>query len=222
MSDDLLRKALIVSMESEFDTFPSNQDLKEYHKFSLEFEEKIKILIKKEKIKYVKIAGYKIKRSIVAAASIIIILFTSMTVEAIRLPVISFIEKVYDKFSELIFDQEQDKNIPTKLVQIYEPQIIPDGYSKLEETNFETFYQIIYSNSEKDEIIFEQFTLNYDVTINTEGINTKEININGVSGITYNQKGLTTIIFNDGNYAYSISGYEDESDLKKMAESINK
>ncbi|MEL7607580.1 MAG: DUF4367 domain-containing protein, partial [Sedimentibacter saalensis] len=92
--------------------------------------------------------------------------------------------------------------------------------SKLEETNYETYYQIIYSNAEKNELIYEQFTLNYDVTINTEGINTKEIFINGATGITYSQNGLTTVIFSDDIYAYSISGYEDESILKQMAESI--
>lgn len=44
--------------------------------------------------------------------------------------------------------------------------------------------------------------------------------INGATGITYSQNGLTTVIFSDGIYAYSISGYEDESILKQMAESI--
>lgn len=219
MSAELMKKALVISMESELDSFPLNQELKKYHKFSHEFEKKMEKLIKIYKIKYVTLAGYKIRRSIAAAASIIIIISASMTVEAIRLPVINFIEKIYEEFSELIFN-DKEENLPEKIENINEPEFIPNGYSKVEEINYETYYQIIYSNAEKREIIYEQFTLNYDVTINTEGINTKEILINGATGITYSQNGLTTIIFSDGSYAYSISGYEDESILKQMVESI--
>ncbi|TWH83802.1 DUF4367 domain-containing protein [Sedimentibacter saalensis] len=219
MSAELMKKALVISMESELDSLPPNQELKKYHKFSYEFEKKMEKLIKISKIKYVTLAGYKIRRSIAAAASIIIIISASMTVEAIRLPVINFIEKIYEEFSELIFN-DKEENSPEKIEDKHEPNFIPEGYSKLEETNYETYYQIIYSNAEKNELIYEQFTLNYDVTINTEEINTKEIFINGATGITYSQNGLTTVIFSDGIYAYSISGYEDESILKQMAESI--
>lgn len=219
MSAELMKKALVISMESELDSLPPNQELKKYHKFSYEFEKKMEKLIKISKIKYVTLAGYKIRRSIAAAASIIIIISASMTVEAIRVPVINFIEKIYEEFSELIFN-DKEENSPEKIENKHVPKFIPDGYSKLEETNYETYYQIIYSNAEKNELIYEQFTLNYDVTINTEGINTKEIFINGATGITYSQNGLTTVIFSDGIYAYSISGYEDESILKQMAESI--
>ena len=219
MSAELMKKALVISMESELDSLPSNQELRKYHKFSYEFEKKMEKLIKISKIKYVTLAGYKIRRSIAAAASIIIIISASMTVEAIRLPVINFIEKIYEEFSELIFN-DKEENSPEKIEDKNEPKFIPDGYSKLEETNYETYYQIIYSNAEKNELIYEQFTLNYDVTINTEGIITKEVFINGATGITYSQNGLTTVIFSDGIYAYSISGYEDESILKQMAESI--
>ncbi|MPM38229.1 hypothetical protein SDC9_84858 [bioreactor metagenome] len=219
MSAELIKRALIISMERELDSFPSNQELKRYHKFSYEFEKKMEKLIKIAKIKYFTIAGYKIKRSIAAVASIIIIISASMTVEAIRLPVINFIEKIYEEFSELIFN-DKEENSPEKIDDKNEPKFIPDGYSKLEETNYETYYQIIYSNAEKNELIYEQFTLNYDVTINSEGINTKEIFVNGTAGITYSQDGLTTVVFSDGMYAYSISGYEVESTLKQMAESI--
>jgi hypothetical protein len=219
MSAELIKNALVISMESEQDSIPANQELKKYHKFSYEFEKKMEKLIKISKIKYVTLAGYKIRRSIAAAASITIIISASMTVEAIRLPVINFIEKIYEEFSELIFN-DKEENSPEKIENIKEPEFIPNGYNKVEEIKYETYYQIIYSNYEKREIIYEQFTINYDVTINTEGINTKEIFINGATGITYSQNGLTTVIFSDGIYAYSISGYEDESALKQMAESI--
>ena len=49
MANELLIEALIASMEGELETIPLN--LKDYHIFSKEFEQKMKRLIKKSNIK---------------------------------------------------------------------------------------------------------------------------------------------------------------------------
>ena len=58
------------------------------------------------------------------------------------------------------------------------------------------------------------------MAVDTEGITTEEITINGMNGIIYSKRGLTTIIVNDNSYVHMISGYESREEIIKIAESL--
>ncbi len=220
MANEILKEALIAAMDKELEGIPSN--LADYHSFSSGFEKKMKQLIKKAKIKYISINRFRIRRSIAAASLILIILTASMSVEAVRMPIIRLTEKIYTEFSEIIFENEDNIEIPEKIEEVYVPSYIPEGYTLKEEVNdMRSMHFFFYTNEEGQELSVEQLVLGVHMAVDTEGITTEEITINGLSGIIYTKRGLTSIIVNDNRYVHFISGYEDREELIKVVESLH-
>lgn len=221
MSNGIIKEALIISMERELEAIPSNVNLKDYHSFSANFEKKMKGLKKKANIKYININKFRIRKSIVAASLILIVLTASMSVEAVRMPVIRLTEKIYTEFSEILFENEDNIEVPEKIEEVYVPAYIPEGYILKEEVNnMRSMHFFFYTNEEGQEISVEQMTFNVSMAVDTEGITTEEITINGMSGIIYTKRGLTSIIVNDNRYVHFVSGYESREELIKIVESL--
>ncbi len=222
MANEILKNALIISMENELSTIPSSVDLKEYHSFSDEFDKRMKTLIKKANIKYVNIDKFRVRRSIVAASLIIIIATASMSVEALRLPIIKLTEKIYTEFSEILFDNEENIAVPEMIEDVYVPSYMTEGYTLIEESkDMKLMHFLVYANEKDQLIMVDQFTLGVSMAVDTEGITTEEITIKDKSGIIYSKNGLTTIIINDNNYVHMISGYESREEIIKIAESLH-
>ena len=220
MANEILKEALIAAIDKELEGIPSN--LADYHSFSSGFEKKMKQLIKKAKIKYISINRFRIRRSIAAASLILIILTASMSVEAVRMPIIRLTEKIYTEFSEIIFENEDNIEVPEKIEEVYVPSYIPEGYTLKEEVNdMRSMHFFFYTNEEGQELSVEQLVLGVHMSVDTEGITTEEITINGLSGIIYTKRGLTSIIVNDNRYVHFISGYESREELIKIVESLH-
>ncbi len=220
MANEILKEALIAAIDKELEGIPSN--LADYHSFSSGFEKKMKQLIKKAKIKYISINRFRIRRSIAAASLILIILTASMSVEAVRMPIIRLTEKIYTEFSEIIFENEDNIEVPEKIEEVYVPSYIPEGYTLKEEVNdMRSMHFFFYTNEEGQELSVEQLVLGVHMAVDTEGITTEEITINGLSGIIYTKRGLTSIIVNDNRYVHFVSGYEDREELIKIVESLH-
>lgn len=221
MAKEILKEALEASMRKELETIPSNSSLSDSHVFSVEFEEKMKRLMKRVNIKYININKFRIRKSILAASLIIAIAAASMSVEAIRLPIIRLTEKIYTEFSEILFHNEESIKVPETIEEVYVPSYIPEGYTLLEEEDLKLMYFLFYTNEKGQEISVEQFTLSVSMAVDTEDITTENITINGMNGIIYSKRGLTTIIVNDNRYVHLISGYENREELIKVAESLH-
>lgn len=221
MANDILREALIISMERELETVPSGKNLNEYHSFSFEFEKNMKQVIKKSKVKYININRFRIRKSIVAASLIIFIFAASMSVEAVRVPMIKLTETIYTEFSEILFNNEENIEVPRTIEDIYVPSYIPEGYTLTEESeDMKLMHYMVYTNEEDQIIYVDQYTLGVSMSVDTEGITTEEITIKGMNGIIYTKKGLTTIIVNDNKYVHMISGYESREEIIKIMESL--
>jgi hypothetical protein len=219
MANQILKEALIVSMERELKNIPSN--LNDYN-FSVDFEKKMKHLIKRANIKYININKFRIRKSIVAASLILIVLTASMSVEAVRMPAIRLTEKIYTEFSEILFENEDNIEVPQKIEEVYIPSYIPEGYTLTEVVDdMRSMHFLFYTNEEGQELSVEQLTLNVGMAVDTEDITTEEITINGMNGIIYSKRGLTSIIVNDNRYVHFVSGYEDREELIKIVESLH-
>ncbi len=219
MSDEILRKALRISMERELETMLPDDNSSELHSFSPEFEKNMGTIIKKAKIKYINIRRFRIRKSIVAASLMVFIYAASMSVEAFRTPLIRLSEKVYTQFSAILFENEENIETPTRIKDLYVPAYIPEGYTLKEESeDFVSMHYFMYTN-EKDQFIFvEQYTLGVSMSVDTEGTTTERIMIKGMEGIIYSKNGLTTVIVNDDNYVHMVSGYVSREDIIKITE----
>lgn len=221
MSNDILKEALRFSMERELKTILPENELGKYHSFSFEFERKMKSVIRKANIKYVNINKFRIRKSIAAALLITILFSAFMSVEAVRTPVIRLTEKIYTEFSEILFDNEENIEVPRTIEEIYVPSYIPEGYVFEEESqDMKLMHYIVYMNEKDEYIMVDQHTLSVSMSVDTEGITTEEITIKGKDGIIYTKNGLTTIIVNDNRYVYMVSGYAGREEMIKVAESL--
>lgn len=219
MNEELLREALLVSMENELKRIPLNLD--KTHIFTDDFERKMKHLIKKANIKYININKFRIRKSIAAVFMLFIIVTASMSVEAVRLPVIKLTEKIHAEFSEILFKNEDNIEVPQTIESVYVPAYMTEGYTLKEEVDtMRSMYFLYYVNEEGQEISVEQFTLNVGMAVDTEDITTEEITINNMSGIIYTKRGLTTIIVNDNSYVHLVSGYVSREEIIKITESL--
>ena len=221
-NDDILKRALIEAAENEFGDIPSDDEITQIHEFSDAFKSRIKKLQKRTTRKYIYIFNVPFRRMAVIAACIIIISTASLSIEAVRGPVIRYFVIVYEKFSSIFFvnDDNNELELPTALEILYSPTDIPDGYSLVEEINISHLRVLIYSNANGDEIEFQQHIISVDVIIDTEGIETEDIFINEHNGIFYSNKGLNNIVWHDNHYGYLVTGKIEKDLLQRFAESL--
>ena len=220
MINDILKRTLIEAQNIEMAELPTENELSDAHMFSNSFNAKMNKLITKNKNKYIYLENLKIRKLAVAAIIFILLSGVSISVEAVRKPIANFFIEVYEKFTKLSFENEDKIILPIIIENFYIPEQIPKGYSLLEENNGNTFYELVYSDGIND-IIFHQYTLTSTyIGLDTENVDMTQINIQGHDGWTYTNKNTTVILWNDGEYAFMLTGKEDLPLLEDVANSI--
>ena len=135
--------------------------------FSPRYEKKMARLIRQQKRPYWKFVNTVGKKIAVIAIAFMMLFGLSMSIKAIREPVVSFVITVFDKFSELFVDKSEINSASDKIEEIYELTQLPQGYSEnginISLRNIET----TYFNGDS-EIRFYQSIISNKVTIDTE------------------------------------------------------
>lgn len=222
MTNKILKEALKISMEEDLENVTANESLEKDHIFSPAFEKKMQTLIKKTNKKHVKIKRLRVRKSIIAASLILIIVTGFMTVEGVRIPMIKLTEKIYAEFSEIFFENHDNIQVPQMIEEVYIPGYIPEGYVLTEEVDeMRSMHFLFYTNDKGQRISVEQLVFGVHMAVDTEDIVTEEITINDMNGIIYTKRGLTSIIVNDNRYVHFVSGYESREELIKIVESLH-
>ncbi len=174
MSNSDVYRVLRQVVSEEFADIP-NEDEIEYE-FSKRFEKKMQRLLRRVGKK----SFGKRRLAVIIAAVIIITAMLSMSVSAIREPIVRFVIEAYDGFFDLNFEG----NLSNKIGQRYEITYIPDKFEEVRRFEGEGFRQIIYENKVTgDKMGFEQSgTKDNSISVDTEHtiITEKIINDNQV------------------------------------------
>ena len=110
---------------------------------------------------------------------------------------------------------------PIQHEQFYEPEYLPEGYTLLENQNLLVATQIIYSNSNGNELIFEQYVItSNELKVDTEGVEIEKITVDDNKALFYSNKGIHNLVWTDGVYGYKITGEIDKEVMLKIARSI--
>ena len=165
----------------------------ESHIFSETFNRKMEKLLRfsqKSYFPYVNTIGKRV--AIITIAVVISLSATAFIVKAIRGSVVNFLVNVYEKFSSIVFQNpESKKTYPTAIEQFYEPEYLPEGYTLLENQNLLVATQIIYSNSNGNELIFEQYVItSNELKVDTEGVEIEKITVDDNKALFYSNKGI--------------------------------
>lgn len=150
----------------EFEHIPESDDEVDYE-FSEEFEKKMEKLIdsignnkKPRKTNH--------RKSIAILIAAIIIAFAgAMSVGAIREPIVEFIYKVYDGFTDLLFEGDTTN----KLSYIYSLSEIPEGFVETERLVNDNTNYVQYENTQDNKRITLTQSLTEDISISLDNEN---------------------------------------------------
>lgn len=226
---DKLYEAFDLYSKEFCDTLPSDEELGNIS-FSDEFEEKMRKLIEKQK----KFYYYWVNTAGKRAAAIIAALFVGLTavtfgVKAIREPFLRFIVETFEKFSSIIFMNDDDNSGQSSIsadadfeFEAVEPNYIPEGYVKDSKIEDFIFYQISYLSIDKtSSITYTQMSINDTIVqADTENTTYDKLQINGFEAISYTRNGNNTVVFNSDKYVFTVTGSVDMDEIIKIAESI--
>ena len=236
--DSILKEAFIEYQKREVDALWEEFSKAESHVFSERFENRMTKLVKFSERPYFRFVNTFAKRAAVFAIIITIPLSAAFSVEAIREPVIQFFIEVYEKFTHIVFqtdagNSENNANenssgdslsgaFPVIIEDVYEPTVLPDGYTFTNNINMSIFYQNTYSNQNGEDISFDQFTItSIDLNIDTEdGAIVEEIMLKNTKALFAQNKGTNFLVWNDNKYGYKIVGTIEKDSMIKMALSL--
>lgn len=225
MQDSKFRKAVREAALLDLEELPDEKELRETITFSKEFEKEMENIFqyaKKQEKKYIYIGYHIYRKTAVAAIIAIILVSTTISVEAFREPIIKIFMEIYDKFSDIIFDAKDTIKFPEAIETVYKPSWVPEGYELTSEENNRNLYTVIYTNDKGDAIIFDQWIMmeKSKVMINTEGIETEDIFIEEYKGIYYEQSDLHILIWEGNEYIFEISSNLSKEVIIQIAKEI--
>ena len=193
------------------------------HTFSPAFEQKMNRVIRAQSKPYYRFVNTNAKKAVLALAAILILLITMVfSVSALREPVVRFIVEVYEKFSDVFFHQ-QEEQFPNELEVYYVPAWLPEGYQADDAQTIDVINlcERTFVHKSENDIIFKQYIITGTVSrIDTEGITPKSVTVNGNEGLFYSNNGIQRLLWNNGQYGFSIFGPVTEAELLRMAESL--
>lgn len=213
-----LRDAFIEAEKIRLSQIPSNSDINWIA--SAEFEKKAQKLIKHSKRDYWYLINTSFKRAAVIVAAILVLLGFSMSIKAIREPVVRFIIETYEKYTNIFFgNDDTELNLPRTIEQKYTITAIPEGYTYLSMEEMPLNRKLIWRNEDNEEIIFNQGVLyNANMTIDTEDSSYEYVMVDSYNAIYLTKWNMQIIIWENGIYKFSINcstsiSYEELIDI---------
>lgn len=221
MRKDDLYEALEILNKEKMETLLKAEQKAEEHEFSKEFESKMDRLIRKWKRKFVPGTHYRLRRSWLTAATVLFLISFTLGVEASRAAIFEFVTEIYEKYSNIIYEEKDIKNAPDKILELREPEW---GDQYVETSNIKTVYvyKTVQENIQcQENVYFRQFVMSYYRQINTEHASfMKDAVIDGIQiySITYDNH--TTLLWNDGEYYYELNSKINKKDLLALIETM--
>lgn len=158
MSREEFKAAFREVISSEFAQIPTDESSIDFT-FSEKFIKRMDKLIRAQRKSYYKFINTAAKRAAVIFAAIITLFTASLSVKAIREPVVKFIKQVYETFIHYSFDGDTVEII-TKEYTITQ---MLDGYEQFDKLTSENTIATTYKNKLGDTIIFTQMTTEYSI-----------------------------------------------------------
>jgi hypothetical protein len=220
LSDENIKKAVIAADWYEINALPLDSQIE--HTFSVPFEWKMKKLIRMSKKEFVNRVRWN-RRTLIACVLIIILSFASvMSVSAVRKQVFEFISEIFEKYSQIHYEESEPSGKPTISSDDFEaktPEYIPEGF----ELYLEDMQGIVRLDYAKDNdfVSYEQIRLEQvSMQINTEGVELEDLTFNDLPAKYYSNQGVQNLIWFDDSYQYMVSSTLDREEVFKVAESI--
>ena len=223
-SEMILRLALAEQMEQdpEILAFLPESEQEVRHVFTAGHEKKMKKIFRTAK--RAEQRPVQRKRMVRAAAGIAVFLGISVvtisSVDAFRIPVISFITDVREKATQYRITKNMDGPF-TKSFAEFEPTYVPEGFYVNSFSETSDSYTIIYFNEEGN-LWYElhYYTAPVTISFDTEKAYSSETEINGNKTIIVEENGEYRATMYRNTSQVILNGTISRSELEKVLESI--
>jgi hypothetical protein len=169
--------------------------------------------------KYVNSIG---KRIAVIAVTIALTFGLSMSVSAVRKPVVEFFVNMYEKFVEFFYDDDVSAKAPSTIETVYTLGYVPEGY-ELESCSIENLgTRMIWTNDGEEQIVFSQGLICEYSLMDNENSDYRLLYVNDMSVAYIDKEKDKCYYWNTMEYRFSIRISDDISQaiLEQLIESL--
>lgn len=193
----------------------------EEHIFSKKFERKMKKLINRRRKPYYKLINKTWKSAVCAVTAVAVSMTIAMQVEAVRSLFKDFFAYIYEKFS--VLQSVDSTNAPETIEDVYVITYDLSGYTIDYEEYDDYSRNIAYV---KGDVIIDYYQVvkyKYDLLWNTEDTNMEKILIGDFEAVYfYDNHNFETIVWDDGEYIFTIGSNVGKNALIDIAKSVKK
>lgn len=144
-------------------------------------------------------------------AALLIAFSFSMTVKAVRKPVVEFITNVYEKCVEFIYGEENLEKAPNTIETVYTLGVIPDGYEMDGFFIDRDMTNMIWKNEDGDRLVLSQGILFGSIIIDTEETGFEVITWNDMEFRIIEKHGVKSFFWHTDEYEFSLTMPSDIS-----------
>ena len=219
MSKDDFKKAFREAISSEFSQIPCDEDSIDFT-FSERFNKKMSKLIKSQKKSYYFLINTASKRVAVLLLAVLTLFTASMSIKAIREPVVKFIVEVYESFTRYFFEGDTADEIDKE----YTITKLPIGYSETNKFKGRNSITTIYEDENGNKIEFIQgISNNTEFNLDFEHSNVQTIYIDNEKIELYEWDEMSCAFWKKDGYVLNLIYNPDSvttSEIEKVISNI--
>jgi hypothetical protein len=143
-------------------------------------------------------------RAACVAAAVLIAFTCSMTVSAVRTPVVNFLTNAYDQFTEILFDDADIEKAPSTIETVYTLGYVPEGYELHLESLEKKASSFVWKNIDGDSVEFDQLLLGIRITVDNEVNEFVHFDVDGTEILFKEKYGKKTYFWNTNEYQFCL------------------
>lgn len=222
VTDEMVRKLTQAWVETIPVQYP---EPKHPHHFSLRFHWRMAPILRQARKMGKKETPLPLWGGRLAAAFLAATMLTAtvaMAVPEIREKVFQLVREVYEKYSNIHYEQVNEEYVARETVQ-YHLTYIPEGFVQIQDQDVGDSHYDRYKNADGLMIVFSQVRLEKTVfDVDTEKVEPVEILLNNGKQAWYlGNRSLKVVYWDDGEYSFTVSSHLSKKELLKIANSVS-
>lgn len=163
------------------------------------------------------------KKVAVVALVTLLTFGASMSVSAVRDPVVEFVVNIYERFVEIFFGEEDVAEAPCDMDTIYTLGKLPEGYELVERHFGKSVVDFVWKNDKGNIIKFSQNIFDSKATFDYENSGYLLMEVSGTKVAYIDKLGVISLYWNSADYAFLMSVPNDFSleDCAELIKSLN-
>lgn len=206
MTHEEFEKAFRNVISSEFSYIPNNDNDVDFT-FSKKFERKMEKLIKIQRKSYWSLINTAAKRVAVIIVAMITMVAASLSVKAIREPVLRFVKQIFETFVHYSFEGDTVDTITKEYVITQ----LPDGFSQSNHIENDAMITTVYSNISGDTIEFTQMatSFSFGLFVDRENGEIRTQTIDDIEAEYIEHFGIKSVMWTKYGYVFALECSEN-------------